>query len=69
MEEDEIGTARVLGHADYVVCVRCGRSTPRYEAALVQGDALEDSSEYEYLCAACQQALADGEADLPMAPA
>lgn len=69
MEEDEIGTSRALGHTDYVICVRCGRSTPRREATLVQGDALEDNSEYEYLCAACQQELADGEVDLPMTPA
>lgn len=69
VEEDEIGTARALSHGDYVACVRCGRVTPRQEVALVQGDALEDTSEYEYLCAACQQALADGEVDLPAPPA
>ncbi len=69
MEEDEIGIARTLGHTEYVTCVRCGRPTPKHEAALVQGDALEDTSEYEYLCAACQQALADGEVDLSEPPA
>jgi ribosomal protein S26 len=65
VEEDEIGTARALGHVDYVTCARCGRSTPVREAALVEGVAFDSTSEYEYLCAACQQALADGEVDLP----
>ena len=65
MEEDEVGTNRSLGHDEYVACARCGRSTRQQDAALVQGDALEDRSEYQYLCAACLQALADGEVDLP----
>ncbi|MFI5271807.1 MAG: hypothetical protein ACHQ4H_02085 [Ktedonobacterales bacterium] len=65
MEEDEIGTSRELGHTDYVACARCGQPTRKQDAALVQGDALEDNSEYTYLCTACQQALADGEVDLP----
>jgi DNA-directed RNA polymerase subunit RPC12/RpoP len=65
VEEDEVGTNRSLGHAEYVTCARCGRPTRKQDAALVQGDALEDLSEYQYLCAACQQALADGEVDLP----
>jgi hypothetical protein len=65
VEEDEIGTYRSLGHAEYVACARCGRSTRKEDAALVEGDALEDRSAYQYLCAACQQALADGEVDLP----
>jgi hypothetical protein len=40
---------------------------PIEAAAIVPGDALEDHSEYTYLCQNCQQALADGETDLPIA--
>ena len=67
MEEDELGTQRVISHAQYVTCARCGAFAARQSAALVPGDALEDSSEFQYLCSNCQQALADGEQDLPTA--
>jgi DNA-directed RNA polymerase subunit RPC12/RpoP len=65
MEEDEIGVQRAIGHKEYVVCSRCGQPTEARDAALVPGDALEGESEYEYLCSACRQALAEGEQDLP----
>jgi hypothetical protein len=65
MEEDELGTQRALGHAEYVACARCGRMTPKQSAAIVPGDALEDQSEFQYLCQECQAALAAGEQDLP----
>jgi hypothetical protein len=65
MEEDELGTQRALGHAEYVACARCGRMTPKQSAAIVPGDALEDQSEFQYLCQECQAALASGEKDLP----
>jgi hypothetical protein len=42
---------------------------PREAVAIVPGDALEDHSEYTYLCRDCQQALANGETDLPTAQA
>lgn len=66
MEEDEIGVQRVFGHHEYVECSRCGRPTAAQLAAIVPGDATESQSEYEYLCPACRQALADGEQDLPL---
>jgi hypothetical protein len=66
MEEDELGTQREIGHAEYVVCSRCGKLARRGDMALVPADALEESSEYQYLCADCQSALADGEQDLPL---
>ena len=65
MEEDELGTQRALGHAEYVACARCGRMIPKQTAAIVPGDALEDQSEFQYLCQECQAALASGEKDLP----
>jgi DNA-directed RNA polymerase subunit RPC12/RpoP len=65
VEEDEVGIHRALGHKEYVTCSRCGRPIPRQEAAIVQGDALEDQSEYQYLCQTCQNTLANGEIDLP----
>ena len=65
MEEDVLGTQQVMRHQEYVVCSRCGNMTSRQAAAVVPGDALEDHSEYTYLCRDCQQALADGEQDLP----
>lgn len=65
MEEDELGMQRVLPHRHYVACSRCGAMIPESEAKIVPGDAMEDHSEYTYLCSSCQQALADGEQDLP----
>jgi DNA-directed RNA polymerase subunit RPC12/RpoP len=65
VEEDVLGTQRVLNHTVYVTCSRCGQAVPRATASIVEGDALEDGSEYTYLCADCQRALADGEQDLP----
>ncbi len=68
MDEDEVGTQRALGvkrATDYVACSRCGKVTPRDEAVIVPADALEEQSEYEYLCQECQAALASGEQDLP----
>ena len=69
MEEDELGTQRAISHVQYVTCARCGAFVAKQSAALVPGDALEDGSEFQYLCADCQQALADGERDLPTTPA
>jgi len=65
MEEDELGTQRVLHHGAYVACSRCGKQLPLATAIVVRGDALADHSEYTYLCSDCQKALADGEQDLP----
>ena len=65
MEEDELGTQRAVGHRTYVPCSRCGTMTPLQTAAIVPGDALEDHSDYTYLCSDCQRALAAGEQDLP----
>lgn len=67
MEEDELGTQRAIRHRTYVACSRCEQMIPIEAAAIVPGDALEDHSEYTYLCQNCQQALADGEKDLPIA--
>ncbi len=64
MEEDVIGTERVLRTANYVTCARCGAVVASRTATLVPGDALEDGSEFTYLCADCQRSLADGEQDL-----
>ena len=66
MEEDELGTLREIGHAEYIACSRCGKLARREEMAMTPGDALEDGSEFQYLCADCQAALADGEQDLPL---
>ncbi len=65
MEEDELGLQRAMGHVTLVTCVRCGRSTPVASATVVPGSALEDSSEYQYLCQACEQALEQGEQEAP----
>lgn len=65
MEEDVLGTQRVLSHTPYVTCSRCGKVVPKSTASIVEGDALEEGSEFSYLCADCQRALADGEKDLP----
>jgi hypothetical protein len=65
VEEDELGTRRVLSHVQYVTCVRCGAVVARHSAVVVPGDALEEDSEFQYLCADCQKALAGGEQDLP----
>lgn len=67
MEEDELGVLREIGHRAYVTCSRCGAPVALASAALLPGDALEDHSEYRYLCSDCQKALADGEVDLPTA--
>ena len=66
MEEDELGTRREIGHIEYIACSRCGKLAQREEMAVMPGDALEDHSEFQYLCADCQAALADGEQDLPL---
>ena len=65
VEEDELGVLRAMGHREYVSCSRCGMPVARSEAAMLPGDALQDHSEYRYLCPDCQNALADGEVDLP----
>lgn len=65
MEEDELGTQRVLSHTHYVTCARCSAVVPQRMATLVPGDALEEGSEFQYLCPDCQQALANGEKDVP----
>ncbi|WIG58569.1 MAG: hypothetical protein OJF49_001315 [Ktedonobacterales bacterium] len=65
MQEDVIGTQRTISHIEYVTCSRCGQVTPRQDASLMPGDALEDRSEFAYLCKDCQEALAAGEKDLP----
>lgn len=67
MEEDELGVLREIGHRDYVTCSRCGAPIARASAVILPGDALEDHSEYRYLCPDCQNALAEGEVDLPAA--
>lgn len=65
MEEDELGTRRAIHHREYVTCSRCSQLFPKDSVAIVPGDALEDSSEYTYLCQDCQRAIADGETELP----
>lgn len=67
MEEDELGTQRAIRHRMYVACSRCEQMIPIEAATIVPGDALEDHSEYTYLCQDCQQALADGDIELPTA--
>lgn len=66
MEEDDAGIHQEIGLGEYAACSRCGRMAPVSTMAVVPADALEGTSEYEYLCAACQRALADGEIDLPL---
>ncbi|MBF6591508.1 MAG: hypothetical protein IVW57_13405 [Ktedonobacterales bacterium] len=68
MEEDDVGIQRELGHRHYVPCARCGKMVASQDTILIPGDALEDHSEYAYLCMDCQAALADGEQDLPLPP-
>lgn len=65
MEEDVLGPQQDVSVEEYVVCSRCDASIPRSSAAVVPADALEDRSEYGYLCRDCELALADGEKDLP----
>lgn len=65
MQEDELGLQRAIGRETFVTCVRCGRPTPIQSATVVPGSALEDSSEYQYLCQECEQALEQGEQEAP----
>ena len=67
MEEDIVGTMRTLGVPTatmYVRCDHCGQMVPRERALLTAGDAQAGVSEYQYLCADCQAALADGDQEL-----
>jgi hypothetical protein len=67
MQEDVLGTRRTAISETYVTCVRCNKATKLRYARVIQSDVLSDSnSEYEYLCSECQQALANGEKDLPI---
>lgn len=66
MQEDEIGTRKALGHANYVQCSRCGTLIRESEATAVPADALGEASEYQLLCPACRDELAAGEQDLPL---
>jgi endogenous inhibitor of DNA gyrase (YacG/DUF329 family) len=67
MQEDVLGTRRTAISETYVNCARCGKATRLRYARIVQSDALSESkSEFEYLCPECQQALANGEKDLPL---
>lgn len=67
MQEDVLGTRRTAVTDAYVTCARCGKATRLRYARVIQNDVFSDSkSEYEYLCPECQQALADGEKDLPL---
>jgi cytochrome c2 len=67
MEEDIVGTMRTLGvptATTYVDCARCGQMVPRERALLALSDAQAGVSEYQYLCASCHAALADGDQEL-----
>jgi hypothetical protein len=67
MQEDVLGTRRTAISETYVTCARCNKATRLRHARIIQSDVLSDShSEFEYLCPECQQALADGEKDLPI---
>ena len=67
MQEDVLGTRRTAISETYVTCARCNKATKLRYARVIQSDVLSDSnSEYEYLCLECQQALANGEKDLPI---
>ncbi len=67
MQEDVLGTRRTAITETYVNCARCGKATRLRYARMVQSDVLsEGNSEFEYLCPECQNALADGEIDLPL---
>lgn len=65
MEEDELGLQRAIGHAPLVTCARCGRPISKESATIVPGSALEDSSEYQYLCRECEQEIEQGEQEAP----
>lgn len=65
MEEDELGLQRAMGHTTLVTCARCGRPTSIESATIVPGSALEDGSEYQYLCQECEHALEQGEQEVP----
>jgi hypothetical protein len=68
MQEDVLGTRRAAITETYVICARCNKATRLRDARMIQSDVLSDShSEFEYLCPECQQALAEGEKDLPLA--
>lgn len=67
MQEDILGTRRTAVSETYVMCARCSKATRLRYARIIQSDVLSDSkSEFEYLCPECQQALANGEKDLPL---
>ncbi|GCE10913.1 hypothetical protein KTT_07720 [Tengunoibacter tsumagoiensis] len=67
MQEDVLGTRRTAVSDPYVLCARCGKATRLRYARIIQNDVLSESkSEYEYLCPECQNALANGEKDLPL---
>lgn len=67
MQEDILGTRRAAVTETYVNCARCNKATRLRYAHIVQSDVLsEGNSEFEYLCQECQQALANGEKDLPL---
>ena len=67
MQEDVLGTRRAVVSETYVTCARCGKTTNRRYAHVIQSNVLSDSkSDFEYLCPECQNALADGEKDLPL---
>lgn len=67
MQEDVLGTRRAAVTETYVNCARCGKATRLRDARIIQSDVLSEShSEFEYLCPECQQALAEGEKDLPL---
>ncbi len=69
MQEDVLGTRRTAITETYVNCARCGKATRLRYARIIQSDVLSDDShsEYEYICSECQNALAQGEKDLPLA--
>lgn len=66
MQEDEIGTRKALGQANYVQCSRCGTLIRESEATAMPADALGDAAEYQLLCPACRDELAAGEQDLSL---
>jgi hypothetical protein len=71
MEEDVLGTMRTISASastTYVECSRCSKMTPRRDAHLVPGTALDGLSEYEQLCPDCYAALAEGDQELPAEP-
>jgi hypothetical protein len=68
MQEDVLGTRRSAIVETYVICARCNKATRLRYARIIQSDVLSEShSEFEYLCPECQQALAEGELDSPLA--